>query len=237
MAITVNGQLFLSMLSEVLGEISSLQFLQINTDGITVKLLRSDLEKYYSICKQWEKYTGLNLEFVEYKKMIINDVNNYIAVKFDDSVKYKGLFEINKEFHKDTSFKIVQIALSNYFVKGKAIEETIKNHNNIYDFCLRMKTNRAYQAEYHYVDLDRSEYKIDQLSKTLRYYISNKGGTLYKREKATGKLIGTNVGFVATTFNRYVEKPMEDYDVNYQFYIMECNKIINQIETSQLTLF
>lgn len=243
MAITVNGQLFLSMLSEVLGEISSLQFLQINTDGITVKLLRSDLEKYYSICKQWEKYTGLNLEFVEYKKMIINDVNNYIAVKFDDSVKYKGLFEINKEFHKDTSFKIVQIALSNYFVKGKAIEETIKNHNNIYDFCGRQKFKSDSYGEIRYIGIENVNgsnlYKEirEKQQKTTRYYISNKGATFVKVYPKKNKESFINKDFQVTIFNKYVEKNINQYDINYDFYIIECKKIIESIEDKQLTLF
>ena len=30
---------------------------------------------------------------------------------------------------------------------------------------------------------------------------------------------------------------MKDYNLNYQFYINECNKIINQIEDKQLKLF
>jgi len=237
---TIGNQFEILMLIEEM-ELNNIHVVSANTDGIVCLFDKSLDEKYYEICHNWEKIVGNEtlgqLEYTEYKMLIQTSVNDYIAVKPDGKIKLKGDFCIDVEMHKNPSMRIVPIALRDYFVYGKPIEETIKNHNNIYDFCLRMKTNRAYQAEYHYVDLDRSEYKIDQLSKTLRYYISNKGGTLYKREKATGKLIGTNVGFVATTFNRYVEKPMEDYDVNYQFYIMECNKIINQIETSQLTLF
>ena len=30
---------------------------------------------------------------------------------------------------------------------------------------------------------------------------------------------------------------MKEYDINYQFYISECNKIIDLIEDKQLTLF
>ena len=30
---------------------------------------------------------------------------------------------------------------------------------------------------------------------------------------------------------------MKDYDINYNFYIKECNKIIDNIENKQLTLF
>ena len=82
----------------------------------------------------------------QYSKMVIRDVNNYISV-YEDSIpsdehlKLKGCFEIDKEFYKDPSMKIVQIALKEYFVNNIPIKETILNHTNIYDFCLRLKTN------------------------------------------------------------------------------------------------
>ena len=38
-------------------------------------------------------------------------------------------------------------------------------------------------------------------------------------------------------FNEYVEKPMKDYNINYNFYIAETNKILYAISTGQLTLF
>ena len=43
-----------------------------------------------------------------------------------------------------------------------------------------------------------------------------------------------NVGYEVEIFNRYEVK--EDYNINYQFYIRECNKIIDQIEDKQYKL-
>ena len=40
--------------------------------------------------------TQLQLESVEYKKMIIGDVNNYIAITTDGKVKCKGRFEFDE---------------------------------------------------------------------------------------------------------------------------------------------
>lgn len=79
---TINGQLMLTMLCEDLVEnIEDLIMLQVNTDGLTVKIKKSDYNKYLELCKQWEIKTKLSLEYVEYSKMIIRDVNNYIAIK------------------------------------------------------------------------------------------------------------------------------------------------------------
>ena len=73
------------------------------------------------------------------------------------------------------------------------------------------------------------------LPRTTRYYISKLGGTLMKHHTATGRVEGVNIGCRVTLFNEYVEK--ENYNINYSYYIKECNKIINAIENNQLSLF
>jgi hypothetical protein len=80
MAITIGGELSLSMLCEGLAAIGEdVKLLSVNTDGITCKVARKTLDKYHQVCKDWENVTGLTLEYAEYKKMYITDVNNYIA--------------------------------------------------------------------------------------------------------------------------------------------------------------
>jgi len=80
MTITINGQLSLCLLAERLMEIERLEILQVNTDGITVRLPRSNRAEYDVVCEAWQKQVGLQLEYAEYSKMFIKDCNNYIAV-------------------------------------------------------------------------------------------------------------------------------------------------------------
>jgi hypothetical protein len=80
MTITINGQLSLCLLAERLMEIERLEILQVNTDGITVRLPRSSRAEYDVVCEAWQKQVGLQLEYAEYSKMFIKDCNNYIAV-------------------------------------------------------------------------------------------------------------------------------------------------------------
>lgn len=81
MRITCNGQLLLVMLMEELCEsIPGSRPLMINTDGGEIILPREHINKYYEICKKWEEQTDLVLEYEEYKKLIIPDVNNYIGI-------------------------------------------------------------------------------------------------------------------------------------------------------------
>lgn len=239
MCITVNGQLLLTLLIEDLTlAIPNLQMLQVNTDGITIRLPRDCEETYNNVCKEWEKITKLTLEFVDYKSMIIQDVNNYIAIKLNGECKYKGLFEIVKDFHKDTSFKIITIALSEYFTKGVPILTTIKTHKNIYDFCGRAKFKSDSYGQLRSIGRDYTNNPIEvreKQQKTTRYYISNKGGTLIKVYPEKNKESFINKGYQVTIFNKYKEQ--SNYDINYKFYEVECQKILDSIECKQLELF
>jgi hypothetical protein len=81
MQITINGQLSLMMLYEMISEgiPESVPLMQ-NTDGVEFMIPEKDQEKYLEICKEWEKLTQLSLEHDQYQKMVIKDVNNYLAV-------------------------------------------------------------------------------------------------------------------------------------------------------------
>jgi hypothetical protein len=242
MRITVNGQLMLCMLSEKLQD-AGFKMLMINTDGMEFIVPNDQKQLYYDICKQWEDSVKLSLEYAEYKKMIIRDVNNYMAVYTNDKLKYKGAFEIDKEIWKDNSFKIIQIALSDYFVKGIAVESTIKNHNNIYNFCGRHKTNRECYSEIRFVKSDNGipQAAKEKQQKTTRYYISNSGASffrIYTEGKSKGTEEAIDKGYRVTIFNNYIQKNIQEYDINYQYYIRECYKIINIIQdNNQLKLF
>ena len=236
LSITVNGQLLISLLIDKLLKIPNVFFVQSNTDGITIKFNKHYYEEVLNICKKWEDITKLKLEYAEYSKMIIRDVNSYTAITTTGKVKYKGVFEIDKEYHKDNSFKIIPYALSEYYVKGIPVEDTIKNHTNIYDFCGRQKFGRDSYGSIHYIDMvnDNPIEKCVHQQKNVRYYISNKGCTFIKNyKKGTNEVI--NKGYQVTIFNKYVNK--DDYNINYNFYIKECNKILEVIENKQLKLF
>lgn len=136
---------------------------------------------------------------------------------------------------------IVPIALKKYFIDGVPIRQTIENHDNIYDFCLSFRVRGKDTAHYKYVKDGREA--VDDLHKNTRYYISNSGGAIfkssYRESKGENVFTGANVGYVTTIFNKYIKKEIKDYDINYSFYINECRKIIDKIESPMLeqTLF
>lgn len=164
-----------------------------NTDGITTMVPVERKEEYYQICKEWEKLSMLQLEYSDYSKMVMMSVNDYIAVYTNGKVKYKGDFLYDRELHKDPSFKIVPIALSEYFVKGIPIENVIcnfpyeydtfdgkgtKRNTTIYNYLGRVKTNKGSKLVKRYVK--EGKFVEDEFSKTTRYYVSTNGDKFIK---------------------------------------------------------
>lgn len=79
MTITLNGQLLLCVLAESLMTIPGLKLIQVNTDGLTVKVPHDQKALVDLARVAWEQRTGLELEEAIYKRMFIRDCNNYIA--------------------------------------------------------------------------------------------------------------------------------------------------------------
>lgn len=240
MKTTIHGQLLIAKLCEMLLEIPNSEMLACNTDGLEIKIPRTHKNLYYDICKEWEKLTNLTLEYTNYNKMWIRDINNYGCISDKDKIKNKGCFEVDKmvgnepAYHKDNSFRIIPYALEQYFSKGIQVEETICSHKDIYDYCGRQKFNKFSYGEIHY--LKDGEKVVEKQQKNVRYYISNPGVVFMKQyTKGTDEMI--NKGWNVTIFNNYIKKPIEEYNIDYSFYIQECNKIIEQISSKQLQLF
>jgi hypothetical protein len=240
MKTTINGQLSLSMLIEDILIHSDSLLLQANTDGITLRIRKSDLDKVLNICKAWEKTTKLVLEYAYYSKMVIRDVSNYLAVYDNGEIKHKGAFEIDKEIYKNPSMRIVPIALEKFFVEGIPVEKTIHDCKDIYDFCLMTRVKKGWQLEYSVWDKTTFSTKTIICPKTQRYYASNTGVYLMKRNTGGGKGSDSSAlaGQSVTLFNKYEERSIKDYNIDYQFYVNECNKIIDKIcPLTNLSLF
>lgn len=88
---TITGQLALLMLIEWL-EHYGIPVVSANTDGVVFQCPRSHVEVSEYLIKEWERRTGLGMDWPlgEYAALYSRDVNNYIAVKTDGSVKRKG---------------------------------------------------------------------------------------------------------------------------------------------------
>lgn len=118
-------------------------------------------------------------------------------------------------------------------MEGIPIEETIRNHDDIYDFCLAKKFPKPWHGEY--TEIVNNQPRKTTFKKNIRYYISTKGSYLWKVNEDDGRENQINVGFLVQPFNKYENK--ENYNINYNFYISEARKIILNIEDGQMKLF
>lgn len=189
-SVTVNGQLQLIQLVELLSLIPSLEIIQANTDGITI-YMHKDYEHFFKFwCSIWEQMTGLELEEVKYKRMWIRDVNNYIAEKLDGSLKRKGAYWYptciedyegtgsGSTWHKDFSNHASIIAAERAMTHSWPIESTIRLITDKFDFMHRYKTPKG-----------ATVYIGDQpQSKTVRYYVSTAGEPMKKIAKPKGEI-------------------------------------------------
>ncbi len=143
---TITGELSLLMLIEAY-ELAGIHVISANTDGVTIMVNKSLVEKMHELNKWWMDVTQYELERTDYAKIIFSTVNDYLAIKTDGEIKKKGDFLTDFELHKNKSARIVPIALEHYFVNGVPVADTIHNHTNIYDFCLRQKASKDFHYE------------------------------------------------------------------------------------------
>lgn len=230
MKITINGQLSLCLLVEKLLEVKDTLLVGVNTDGVTVALDRDYQEEYDAACKQWESQVKLQLEFVEYSKMIIRDVNNYIAIYTDGKLKSKGAYEYKDlGWHKNHSSLIIPMAAEANMLSGVDVREFIMAHKEKFDFMLRTKVARSSRLVLVMEDEFGSPIDVPQQN-ICRYYPCKSGGKLVKImpplvEGGEERRLSIDSAWMVKPCNN-----IEDYvgDIDYDYYVAEADKLIIQ---------
>jgi len=225
MKITINGQLQLCMLAESLMRIEGFEMIQINTDGMTVKLPRNKIYLLRFACNTWEQETGLQLESNDYNRMFIRDVNNYIAEGIDGKVKRKGAYTygVDLDWNQNHGQQVVAKAAEAHLLQGKSVREFIETHGDMHDFFLCTKVPRTS----HLILVDQVGNE-SLLSNITRYYVSNDGGSLIKcmppltRKPKEWRRIGIKVGHLVHPCNKIADATAR---INYEYYIIEAEKL------------
>lgn len=207
---TLTGQLTVLMLIEAL-ERYGVPVVSANTDGIVIKCprhLRADVE---TIIGRWEKHTGLKTEETVYKALYSRDVNNYIAVKEDGSVKAKGVYG-PPGLAKNPQNTICSEAVVAYLTRGTPLQQTVAACRDITKFLtLRTVNGGAVKGD-------------KKIGKAIRWYYSDqeRGAIHYA---TNGNMVPRTEGARAL-----MDLPADfpsDLDVNW--YIRECEEILMSI--------
>jgi hypothetical protein len=128
---------------------------------------------------------------------------------------------------------IVPLALNEYLVNGTDIEEFIRNHKDIFDFFLsegNKKSPSKEKGEPIFLLTGVNKFDVNEFkhisSRCLRYYASNEGVTLtkeYENLQKSNVHKDTKVTICEKLKPKY---KIENFDINYDWYIAEANKIL-----------
>jgi hypothetical protein len=223
MSITLNGQLLLCLLAEGLMHIPGLRLIQVNTDGLTVRVPRANKMLVDLARAAWQSRTGLNLEEAVYKAMMIRDVNSYIGVFEDGSTKRKGAYEYKVGWHQNAGGLVVPKVAEKVLVEGAPIRETVEQWPDIMDFMLRTKVPRS-----SHLAIEWDNQPPQKIQNITRYYISEGGGRLFKympplKGKTEWRKIGVESGWgvqVCNDINDAGKSP-----VDFDYYVREVEKL------------
>ena len=228
---TITGELSLMMLIEKY-ETNGIHVISANTDGVTIKIEKALIPLMHEINAWWCDITQYELERTDYSKIIFSTVNDYLAIMTNGEIKKKGDFLTDFELHKNKSARVVPIALERYFVSGVPVAETIRNHNNLYDFCLRQKATRSF----HYEGTNRSTGKKTVYDKLIRYYVSNEGDKIFKIKNPecqtrAAAISQIEAGEWVCKVCNFLPKGSKVDNVNYDYYIEKANRLVLKIKT------
>ena len=218
MSITLNGQLLLCVLAENLIRISGLTLIQINTDGVTVRLPRTEMAHLQEVRHWWERLTGLELEEAIYKSMMIRDVNSYIAQYESGKVKRKGAYEYSLGWHQNAGGLVIPKVAEKVLIDGAPIRETVENWPELMDFMLRTKVPRSSYLQW----------GDEQVQNISRYYIAKGGKPLNKwmpplaKKPTEWRKIGVESGWNVQVCNDIADATLP---VDYDYYIAEVEKL------------
>jgi DNA polymerase elongation subunit (family B) len=166
---TVTGQLALLMLVDAL-HAAGIPVVSANTDGIVIKCRQDQREAMLAIFADWERRTGFQTEETAYAALYSRDVNNYLAIKTDGSVKTKGTYA-DATLKKTPASQICVRAVVDWLQFGLPIEWTIRRCQDIRQFItLRQVSGGAVKGQ-------------EYLGKAVRwYYARGETGCIHYRK-------------------------------------------------------
>lgn len=125
LAVTLTGQFTLLMLIEWL-EHAGVTTLSANTDGIAIRYSKDKEDLVKTVVEKFSKVSRFTFEFTPYRTLAMKDVNNYIAVKPDRSLKIKGIYA-PLSLSKNPTAQVCSDAVGQWLARGVPFVDTIRN--------------------------------------------------------------------------------------------------------------
>lgn len=237
-AVTLTGQLALLMLIER-AEAMGISVVSGNTDGVVFRIpaeMMGPVENdrvtegpVKGLIEQWEADTGFVMEATEYRSIYNRSVNDYIAVKPDGTVKWKGVIanpwrsgdgfkpDLRGQLMKNPQMPIIANAVVDLITKGVPIEDTIRAGRDVRDFVTVVKVDGG------------GTWRGEYLGKVVRY-IWARGGEEILRSKPH-KTTGNFAKVPKSDGCRPLMDLPEEFpsDIDYDAYIAAAREVLMDI--------
>lgn len=230
--IRINGQLVLLMLVDRLLELDC-KIVQVNTDGVMYVAKKANREAIQEAISDIERLTQLTFESNDYEAFYQYAINDYFGVEEGYSqsndpnlIEKKGMFITDTRLGKGLAPIVIPKAVINYFLTKEPISAFIKRQTDIKDFLMCQRVDKKFKVMH----------GKDEVQRINRYYASTNDYFLYKvgdDGKETNLLTKSGV----TILNTFDDRPIEDRHINYDYYIREARKIVDDFVCQQLELF
>lgn len=222
--ICIAGQMIMTVLIERLEPY--IKLINVNTDGIYFIPTENNKDKILEIISEWEQETQMSGELEKATKIYQKDVNNYILLEEDGTIKTKGgmtkqYIGIEKQPIRQ-SLAVIDDCICEYFMKGTPVKWTL------------MKTLKENPTRFKQMLIGSSKYdkynwfhngKYEELGQITRVYATtdvNCGGVNKIKSNAIRKTGETYVQynkFPDTSDHCYVDNDLtfdfKDLDLDY----------------------
>ena len=212
LGICLTGQLGLLMLIESLN-IADFEVVSANTDGVVTKIPVSRLEEFRAIYADWEERTGYEMEETHYSALFSRDVNSYVAIGTDGSVKAKGEYSsygLGALQAKCPNAQICKDAVIAYLKDGVSARDTIMAENDIRKFLVATNVKGG------------AIFKGEKVGKVARFYYSdNANDTIFRSDGRSRVPNATGVNLAMS-----IPSSIPD-DLSRDAYISKAETMIN----------
>ena len=210
--VTATGQFALLMLVEDLSEAGA-TVLSANTDGVIVSVDPREHDLDGGPIKEWQRKTGFTLERTDYSKIAMRDVNNYLAVGVDGSLKGKGVYGTSK-LRTKPMFDVCSDACREWITKGTPPREHVGGCDDLRKFLTVRKMTAGVQDQ-----------KGERMGSVVRYYkTTDPNRALMTKTGKHLRLIPDGADVKAVTI--LDDPPVVPEDLNREFYIERAEKMI-----------
>lgn len=235
-AVTIGGQLSLLMLIERL-ELAGIRVVSANTDGVEMSIPWGREWIANDIIRWWQETTGLVLEDNNYLALYSRDVNNYVSIQFDGSVKRKGIFgESGVLNNKHPDCDVCADAVVEFLTKGTPLMSTITACTDIRKF-IRVRGAKGGATWVNVANGDRvtevptPDGKTQRaliggthLGRAVRWYYAKGSKDFIVDSKSLSKVAGSDGARPVMELPDHLPE-----DIDYQYYVTIAEKMLEDI--------